>query len=151
MVRDITWDEYFMEMARFVATKSKDHSVKVGMVIVGPDHEVRSTGYNGFARGVNETIESRWERPAKYQWVEHAERNAIYNAARMGTPTNGCTAYLESPPCTDCGRAIIQAGIKEIVVTRNNPFKDRKDWEESIKFACDMLVEAGVSVIWTDI
>ena len=151
MIRDITWDEYFMGMARFVATKSKDQSVKVGMVIVGPDHEVRSTGYNGFARGIDETDQSRWERPIKYQWVEHAERNAIYNAARMGTPTNGCTAYLESPPCTDCGRAIIQAGIKEIVVTTKNPFAARKDWAASIKFAVDMLEEAGVTVTWTDL
>ena len=145
------WHVYFMNMARHIATKSKDESVKVGVVIVGPDHEVRSTGYNGFARGVDETDPSRWDRPIKYQWVEHAERNAIYNAARMGTPTKGCTAYLESPPCTDCGRALIQAGIKEIVVTTKNPFADRKDWKESIQFAIDMLEEAGVKVTWTDI
>lgn len=146
-----TWDSYFMAMARLVAKKSKDESVKVGVVIVGPDHEVRSTGYNGFPRGVDENDLERWERPIKYQWVEHAERNAIYNAARMGTSTKGCIAYMESPPCTDCGRALIQAGIKEIVVTTQNPFKDRTDWKESIKFATDMLEEAGVKVTWTDI
>ncbi len=147
----MNWDKYFMELARLVASKSKDESVKVGVVIVGPDHEIRSTGYNGFPRGIDETDSKRWERPIKYEWVEHAERNAIYNAARMGTPTNGCTMYLESPPCTDCGRAIIQAGIKEVVVTVNNPFKDREFWRESIKFACDMLREAGVKITWTDL
>ena len=83
------WNEYFMAMARLVAKKSKDPSMQVGVVIVGPDHEVRSTGFNGFARGVNENYSSRWGRPAKYKWVEHAERNAIYNAARMGTPNGG--------------------------------------------------------------
>ncbi len=148
---DFDWQVYFMGLARAVAEKSKDESVKVGVIIVGPDHEVRSTGYNGFPRGVDETDSSRWERPIKYQWVEHAERNAIYNAARAGISTNGCIAYLESPPCTDCGRALIQAGIKEIVVTTKNPFAGRKDWAESIKFAIDMLEEAGVTVTWTDI
>ena len=147
----MNWNEYFIAMARLVATKSKDESVKVGVVIVGPDHEIRSTGYNGFCRGVVENITSRWERPAKYKWVEHAERNAIYNAARMGTPTNGCTMYLESPPCADCGRAIIQAGIKAIVVTTKNPFSGRADWKESIEFAIAMLSEAGVKITWTDL
>ena len=144
------WNEYFINLSREVAKKSKDESVKVGVVIVGPDHEIRSTGYNGFCRGVQEWKRERWERPAKYQWVEHAERNAIYNAARMGTPLNGCTAYMESPPCTECGRALIQAGIKKVVVSTNNPFKDRADWKASIQFAIDMLTEAGVDVVWTD-
>jgi dCMP deaminase len=145
------WDEYFMAMARLVATKSKDTSVKVGTVIVGPDHEVRSTGYNGFPRGIDETRAYRWERPDKYEWVEHAERNAVYNAARMGMSLKGCTAYMESPPCTDCGRALIQAGIERVVVTINNPFMDREDWQDSIQFAIDMLREAGVDVKWTDL
>jgi dCMP deaminase len=145
------WNDYFMTIARTVARKSKDQSVKVGVVIVGPDHEIRSTGYNGFARGVDESDPERWERPVKYEWVEHAERNAIYNAARMGTPLAGCTAYMESPPCTACGRSLIQAGIKEIVVTTQNPFADRKDWRSSIQFACNMLEEAGVKVTWTDL
>ncbi len=145
------WDSYFMAMARLVAQKSKDSSVKVGTVIVGTDKEVRSTGYNGFPRGVDESDPARWERPAKYSWIEHSERNAIYNAARIGVSTKGCTAYMESPPCSDCGRALIQAGIKEVVVTTQNPFRDRKDWRESIQFAMDMLAEAGVFVKWTDL
>jgi dCMP deaminase len=151
MTRIENWNEYFMTMARLVARKSKDQSVQVGVVIVGPDHEVRSSGYNGFCRGIDESDPKRWERPIKYQWVEHAERNAIYNAARIGVSTRGCIAYMESPPCTDCGRALIQAGIKEIVVTTQNPFRDRKYWRDSIQFAIDMLEEAGVKVTWTDL
>ena len=58
---------------------------------------------------------------------------------------------MESPPCIDCGRALIQAGIKEIVVAVNNPFNDRSDWQESIQFALRMLDEAGVKVTWEDI
>lgn len=145
------WNSYFMAMARLVAKKSKDPSVQVGVVIVGPDNEVRTSGYNGFPRGVDESDPARWERPIKYDFVEHAERNAVYNAARMGTPLKGCVAYMESPPCKDCGRALIQAGIKEIVVTTNNPFVNRDDWSDSIKFACDLLTESGVKVTWTDL
>lgn len=145
------WNSYFMAMARLVAKKSKDPSVQVGVVIVGPDNEVRSTGYNGFPRGVDESDPARWERPLKYDYVEHAERNAVYNAARMGTPLLGCTAYMESPPCKDCGRALMQSGIKEIVVTTNNPFAGRADWAKSIQFAIDLLEEGGVKITWTDL
>ena len=149
--RQMNWNEYFMALARVVATKSKDPSVKVGCIIHGPDHGIRSTGYNGFPRGISEDIESRWERPGKYRWIEHAERNAIYNAARHGTPLAGCTMVLQAPPCADCGRAIIQVGIVRIVLTTNNPFKDRADWGESFAFAISMLEEAGVSIEWTDL
>lgn len=151
LLREHEWHVYFMVLARQVATKSKDDSVKVGTIIVGPDHEVRSTGYNGFPRGIDETDPSRWERPIKYEWVEHAERNAIYNAARAGVSTNGCTVYLSGPPCTNCAKGLIQAGIRKVVMTTQNPFAGRKDWKESIQFAIDMLEEAGVDVVWTDI
>lgn len=101
-----------MNMAKLVATKSKDPSTKCGCVIVGMDHEVRSTGFNGFPRGVEEEdFPSRWERPEKYKWVEHAERNAIYNAARNGVSLNGCSAFITGPPCSDCAKGLIQAGI----------------------------------------
>lgn len=112
------WDEYFMSIARAVATRSKDRSTKVGCVIVGPDNEIRSTGYNSFPRGINDDVEERHQRPEKYVWTEHAERNAIYAAARTGTPTDGCRAFLPWFPCMDCARAIVQAGIKEVVGVR---------------------------------
>jgi dCMP deaminase len=130
----MNWDEFFIEMAMLVAKKSKDPSTKVGCVLVGDDNAVLSTGFNGFPRGVNETITTytpvdkyavreetklneRWDRPAKYSWVEHAERNAIYNAARHGIRLAGARAYLnwEPQPCADCTRALIQAGIREII------------------------------------
>jgi dCMP deaminase len=88
-----SWDKFFMDMAKLVASKSKDRSRKVGCVIVGPDNEVRSVGYNGFPRGIADHIEWRHERPAKYKWTEHAERNAIYNSARAGIRTEGCRIY----------------------------------------------------------
>jgi dCMP deaminase len=85
-------------------------------VIVGPAHEIRSTGYNSFPRGIQDDVAARLERPAKYLWIEHAERNAICNAARAGTATEGCTLYVEIMPCMDCARAVVQAGINQVVV-----------------------------------
>ena len=94
-----TWDEYFMGLANKVRTRSKD-TTKIGAVIVGPDREIRSTGYNGFPRGVNDDVPERHERPFKYFYTPHAELNAILNAARVGTPTKDCTMYVTTrPPC----------------------------------------------------
>jgi dCMP deaminase len=108
-------DNYFMSLAVTVSAASKDRSTKVGCVVVGPDNEIRSTGFNGFPRGVNDNAPERHERPAKYLWTEHAERNAIYNAARMGTALKHCRLYCTFAPCMDCARAIVQAGICEVI------------------------------------
>ena len=142
---NISWDEYYIKMAEHIATKSKDPSTQVGCVIVGPDHEVRSTGFNGFPRGVVENTPTRWERPEKYEWVEHAERNAVYNAARVGVPLKGCTAYLnwEPHPCVNCAKAFIQAGIIE-VVGPNIPFPSHSGTDWKFDISCIMMDEAGV-------
>lgn len=110
------WDSYYLSVCRTIATRSKDPSTQIGCIIVGPAREIRSTGYNSFPRGIVDTIPERHERPEKYFWIEHAERNAIYNAARAGTPLEGCTVYVEVTPCMDCARAIVQAGITKVVV-----------------------------------
>jgi dCMP deaminase len=111
------WDEYYLNICKVVATRSKDPHTQVGCIIAGPAHEIRSTGYNSLPRGIRDDVAERLERPAKYLWMEHAERNAIYNAARCGTSLEGCTIYIELMPCMDCARAIVQAGIREVVVS----------------------------------
>lgn len=133
------WDARFVEMAELIATWSKD-TTKVGCVIVGPDREVRSVGYNGFPRSVNET-EEKITRPEKYLWAEHAERNAIYNAARVGIPLKGCTLYCSWTPCMDCGRAIIQSGIS-CVVGRHH--QDDGKWTDELRKTLSMFHEAGI-------
>jgi dCMP deaminase len=110
------WHAYYLAVCRSVALRSKDPHTQIGCVIVGPAHEIRSTGYNSFPRGINDHVSERLRRPEKYLWFEHAERNAIYNAARAGTPLEGCTIYVEVVPCMDCARAIVQAGIVRVVV-----------------------------------
>lgn len=149
----ITWDQYFMSMSYFVAMKSKDPSTKIGAVIVGPDQEVRSTGYNGLPRGVNDNIPERDTRPTKYFYYEHAERNAILNAARMGIRTEGCTMYTPGLPCADCCRAIIQSGIKKLIFdwrwdaeARLNTESNQK-WLESCSYSKNMFSESGVEVV----
>jgi len=149
------WDLYFLKMAGLVASKSKDPSLKVGCVIIGPDHEVRSTGYNGFPRGVHYT-DGRLERPRKYARIEHAERNAVYNAARVGIPLEGCVAYVVcdpidrggNAPCAECTRALIQAGISEIVEWKTPSIADdnANDWRAQLKYSISMLKEAGVTL-----
>lgn len=143
----INWDEYFLKMADLVASKSKDPSTKAGAVIVGPNHEIRSTGYNGFPRGVVDSEERYNDRPTKYMYVEHAERNAIYNAARHGVALDGCSIYINGFPCNDCARAIIQSGIKEIIISASvhkAGFNER--WAEALKHSRIMLEEAGVKI-----
>src|SRR3954447_3751356 len=111
--RPADWDGRFMQLATLIGGWSKDRSRKVGCVIVGAHNEVRSTGYNGFPRGVCDDEDYRHDRPMKYRWTEHAERNAIYSAARIGVPLEGCRMFLPWFPCMDCARAIVQAGIVE--------------------------------------
>lgn len=111
------WDSRWMALAQLIATWSKDRGRKVGAVIVGPDNEVRSTGFNGIPRGVNDDVEERHDAAngEKYLWVSHAERNAIYNAALLGVSTKHCTIYVPWYPCIECAKAIVQAGIGKIV------------------------------------
>lgn len=144
-----SWDKYFLDMAIFVAQKSKDLSTKVGCVITGPEKEVRSTGFNGLPRKVSDEKQERLERPAKYLWTEHSERNAIYAAAKIGIPLEGCSIYVDFYPCADCARAIIQAGIKEVIIDGRN-YQQKYDlslrWKESLDVAREMLSEAGVKI-----
>ena len=142
-----SWDEYYLSTCQVVATRSKDPNTQIGCVIVGPAHEIRTTGYNSFPRGIRDDVPERPVRPAKYLWIEHAERNAICNAARCGTPLEGCTIYVEVMPCMDCARAIVQAGIAEVVVSgaRMQQYSSAY-YDEHFRLAEVLLKEAGVRV-----
>lgn len=142
------WYDWFVKMASFVAEKSKDRSTKVGAVIVRDGNEVVSMGYNGMPRGVDDNVEERHQRPQKYQWTEHAERNAIYNAARQVLEGTTLVLNFEPCPCTDCTRAVIQTGIKRVVGYSANKFPGKgAQWEEDLKIARTMLEEAGVEIV----
>jgi dCMP deaminase len=145
------WDSYFMSMLPLIAARSKDPRTKTGCVIVNRFHNVLTTGYNGFPAGVSDTIPERWNRDngEKYFWVEHAERNAIYAAARAGWATDGCTLYVSWLPCMDCGRAIIQSGITRVVVDKSGQEKNTSArWEADHARVLTLFSEGGVSVDW---
>ena len=92
---NITWDTYFISLAYLIAMKSKDTKTKHGSVIVGIDNEIVSTGYNSPPRGIDDNKPERQGRPEKYFWNEHSERNAIYNAARIGVSLKGCRLLIK--------------------------------------------------------
>jgi len=144
----MNWDEYFINLCIQVSRKSKDRSTRLGAVIVGNHNEILSTGYNGFPRGVDDNNEAYHERPIKYLVTEHAERNAIYNAARHGIRLDGSRMYLPfyPNPCSRCARGVIQSGIKEIIGTQIKFTGKGKDWEEDLALAEKLLDEAGVKM-----
>jgi len=139
-------DDVFMTMVYLVASLSKDQSTHTGAVIVGPDNEIRSTGYNGFVRGLNDYKPERQIRPEKYLWFEHAERNAIFNSTLMGVSLKGCRIYLSGLPCMDCARGIVQSGIKEVVADVDGIWPYSPETEENAKKSLEMFGEVGVRV-----
>lgn len=149
---DPKWDRRWLDLADHVGQWSKDRSTKVGCVIVGSANQVLALGYNGFPRGSDDTVPTRHERPAKYRWTEHAERNAIYNAARTGTNLTGAALYVPWFPCIDCARGIVQAGITAVVTTvpENYEAEFLARWAESFRVSYEILTESGVGIRYTE-
>lgn len=137
----IDWPDYFMGMASYVSVKSKDPNTKVGCVVVGEDLEVRSTGFNGIPRGVDDRP-SRMERPDKYMWTSHAEENAVAHAARTGVSLKGSTAYTTHSPCARCARMLIQAGVETIVIGDGVTTLSKEEHD----VADIMMREAGIRI-----
>jgi dCMP deaminase len=139
----------FLTVAQSIAALSKDRSTQVGALILGPDGEGGPWGYNGFPRGADDDVEARHERPEKYFWAEHAERNAIYAAAAAGFRTKGCTLVVTHPPCMDCARAIVQAGIVRVVYpTGDAEFHSR--WGAHEARTRQLFAETSVEVVEID-
>ena len=113
----ISWDEFFMGAAVLCAKRSKDPNTQVGACIVNNENRILSVGYNGFPAGCDDEV-FPWDRSAedaydtKYLYVCHAEFNAILNSY---APVKGCKIYVTLFPCNECAKALIQAGIKEVI------------------------------------
>ena len=137
-------DLRYMNIAKEFSTWSKDPSTKVGCVVVGEDREIRSTGFNGFPRGISDDIGRLTDRSKKYPLICHAEENAIMHAARIGISLKGSTAFVTWPPCSRCARSLIQAGVQEIVYPETDEIPER--WLEDFTISNDMLLEAGIVV-----
>ncbi len=114
----INWDQYFMGIALLSAERSKDPHTQVGACIVGEDNRILSVGYNGMPQGC-EDDDMPWGRDgsaldSKYMFVCHAELNAILNY-RGNESVRGAKVYVTLFPCNECAKALIQAGIKEVI------------------------------------
>lgn len=113
----LSWDDYFMCVARLSALRSKDPSTQVGACIVNTQKRIVGVGYNGFPTGCSDE-ELPWSRTGpfletKYPYVVHAEANAILNST--GADLRGATIYVALFPCNECAKLIIQVGLREVV------------------------------------
>lgn len=145
----IDWTEYFGELLEVIKKKSKDPSTKVSAIITDEHMAIVSTGFNGFPKGVKDDSERYNNRELKYKIICHAEMNAILLAARRGTKIEDCTLWINRFPCCECAKAIIQSGIKLIIIIdkeNNQEFRER--WAESMKLAQEMFDEAKVKIDW---
>lgn len=139
----ISWDEYFMGVAELSAMRSKDPHTQVGCCIVSRDHKILSMGYNGLPRGCSDD-DFPWKREGpplenKYFYTTHSELNAILNY--RGGSLEGASLYVTLFPCNECAKAIIQAGIDEIVYD-----SDKYENEPSTIASKMMLKAAGVKM-----
>ncbi|HMA99547.1 MAG TPA: dCMP deaminase family protein [Spirochaetota bacterium] len=145
----LSWDEYFMGIALLSAQRSKDPGTQVGACIVNQQKKIVGVGYNGFPTGCSDD-ELPWAREGdfsatKYPYVCHAELNAILNS--IGRNLTGCIIYTALFPCNECAKAVIQAGIKEVVYISN-----KYEHTAAFKAAQKMFRMSGVKVraLYTD-
>ena len=137
----ISWDQYFMGVAKLSSFRSKDPSTQVGACIINPDKRIVGIGYNGLPQGCNDE-EYPWANEGdfvntKYPYVVHAEANAILNAT---TNLKGSSIYVTLFPCNECAKLIIQSGIKQIVYV-----SDKYAHLDSTKASKIMLKAAGIT------
>lgn len=142
---DDKWNIRFMQQAQLISTWSKDPSTRVGCIIVSPDRFVLSEGYNGFPCGIADTYERLHDRALKYPRVVHAETNAIVNAGRNGAKIDGGILFVTAPPCTNCAKMIVQAGIREVLyIDLDKSKKSVPGWRDELNISFDMFNEAGI-------
>jgi dCMP deaminase len=136
------WDGRFLDLATFIAEWSKDPSTKVGAAVVRPDRTVAAVGFNGFPRGVLDSVERYQDRPTKYEMVVHAELNALLSTRES---LEGYTLYVVPlPPCSQCAAATIQRGIRRVVIAMPAELPDT--WAQKWEISSTMFAEAGVEV-----
>lgn len=126
----LTWDEYFIALAKLTAMRSKDPSTQVGACIISADNRILSVGYNGAPNGFDDD-NFPWNRQGenletKYPYVCHAEMNAVLNYRGTRKDFENARIYVDLFPCNECAKIIIQSGIKEVVYL-SNKYKDSEN------------------------
>lgn len=139
--------ETFLAEAYCIARQSRDPSSQNGAVLVSSTGEFISNGNNNFPVGVEFTEERATERPKKYRYFEHAERYALFNAARGGSSDiYGSTMYCPWAACCDCARAIICMGVQHLVMHQERMDMTPERWVDDVNEALTMMAEAGVEL-----
>ena len=124
-----------------MASWSKDPSTKIGAIAVGKKGQLLAQGYNGFPRGVEDCPNKYKDRILKYDYIVHAEENAIYNACTNGVSLEGASMYVTGlPTCHRCAKAIIQVGIKRVFIRAKVPER----WIDSWALTQSLFKEAGI-------
>lgn len=139
----LSWDEYFMAIAKLSSMRSKDPSTQVGACIVGSDNRILSIGYNGAPNGFSDNV-FPWDREGgmldtKYAYVCHGEMNAILNYRGSRKDLENAKIYVDLFPCNECAKLIIQSGIKEVIYLCDK-YKDT----DGVKASKRMMDECGV-------
>jgi dCMP deaminase len=104
----------FIKMAEVFSEESPDEQTKVGAVLISKTGRQIASGFNGFLRGAPDHLLPK-TRPDKYEYMQHAERNLLYNCLDEGISTRSCTVITTLSPCEECLRACWQAGITTII------------------------------------
>lgn len=137
------WDRRYLDVAKEVASWSKDPSSQVGSIAIGPSGEQLSNGFNGIPRGLKDTHDRLNTRELKYQYVVHSEQNLIYNACRTGTSLMGSTVYVYGlPVCPECAKGLIQVGVSRVVMQHGEITNPK--WEEDHTLTESMFLEANI-------
>lgn len=143
------WDRWYLGMAQYVSTASKDPSTKCGGVLVRPDRSIESIGFNGFPKGVEDRPEWLENRDEKLKRMVHSELNAILNAR---TDVNGCTLYnWPGRSCSRCAVHVIQAGITRVVSPYDPMSSFEQRWKEDMDLGESHYTEANVEVVNMDV
>jgi dCMP deaminase len=139
------WISKYINLAKEIASWSKDPSRKVGAVAVSGKGQVLATGYNGFPRGMFDSPERYNDRSLKYKYVVHAEMNCIYNATYNGVSLDGASLFVWGlPPCSECAKGIIQVGIKNVYYSTKEDIPEQ--WLTSLQLTQEMFTEVKISL-----
>lgn len=134
-----------------IAQFSRDPHTRVGCALTNDSGNILLMGYNDYPENMLIIPQERKERPEKYKWIEHAERNVLFTAARLGISTSGLTMHQNLCPCTECARAIVHSGLKRVVTHRPDLDNEAvQRWHEDMKRSLEMFSETNVEIVFTE-
>lgn len=138
-----------LKIAYIDAQKSTNISTQNAAILVDDNDNIILSATNSFPKGVAENNKRQQDKSIRQKYSIHAERNVIYNAAKLGIKTDGLIMVCPWATCTECAWAIIQSGIKKLV-THKQALDRSNEWKEDIEFAFKMLREAKIEIIIFD-